>query len=1051
MMPGPGGPDWAGMSSPSGLGGRSLTGRSDQAWGLRVGVRNSWGTVIGDRPRVEQHFHGSIEPVVWPVRVGRPPLPADAFLDRPWLMDSVTRGLSARGFAVGTGATSVLTGDGGTGKTQLAVATWIACTRAESADPVDLAVWVTATSRSSILTGFAAAARRLRLSPDDNDPERNVATFLDWLEGTHRRWLIVLDDVTDPTDLSGLWPTGPAGSILLTTRSRDAALTGRKRHRVDVEVFTASECLTYLSAKLAPEARAVGILDEVVELGDDLGRLPLALAQAAAVISNDALTCGQYRALLADRARTLAELLPTDAGDEHLWATSAVWALAIDRADALAPIGAAGRLAVVVSLLDPNGIPEAILTSIPICALLSTSASDPLITAHVGPAEARRVLRNLHRFSLIVHDPTAVSRSVRMHALAQRAIRENADARTVAAAAEAAADALTQIWLEGESDSSLSQALCACTSALAISAEDHLWSPSPHPVFLKAGESLRKLGLIMESRAHWEIMVSTATRVLGPDHASTLTARVGLAQWRAETGDPAHSVTDFQYLLKDLRRVLGFDHPETLRARIKLACARGNAGDPVAAVAELEGIFVDLLSVGGPDQSLTLEVREHLARFRGITGDLAAAISTYEDLLVDVVRIFGPDHSQTLDLRDYLAQWKQASGDSTGAIAALEGLLVDRLRIMGADHPATLDTRYDLAFGRGLGGDLTGALRDLENVLADMLRILGPEHSETFNTIGIRFDIARWKLRTGDFTGATGILQELLDYYVRVFGPDHPRAYGVRSSLAHVKGESGNAAAAVEAFVELLADVSRAPEVDPRDVLAARANLAHWQGEAGDPAGALATFQDLLSSDQEALGTGTTYELAIASLRGELAHWRGEAGDPSGAASSLEDLVAEIRRIEGPWPPNLNDVNTLGAQCELARWRGTSGHITEAILILQDVLKVVRARIGSDHPLSLLVRREFGHWQGAAGQASLARTAFEELLADSDRVLGPDHPDTLRSRFELAHTRGVTGDPLGATMDFKILRRDAERVFSANHPVLVRIHSELDRWQLLGQ
>lgn len=38
------------------------------------------------------------------------------------------------------------------------------------------------------------------------------------------RWLIVLDDVTDPADLNGLWPpASPHGRILVTTRRRDAA------------------------------------------------------------------------------------------------------------------------------------------------------------------------------------------------------------------------------------------------------------------------------------------------------------------------------------------------------------------------------------------------------------------------------------------------------------------------------------------------------------------------------------------------------------------------------------------------------------------------------------------------------------------------------------------------------------------------------------------------------------------------------------------------------------------------------------------------------------
>src|SRR5262249_25066419 len=64
----------------------------------------------------------------------------------------------------------------------------------------------------------------------------------------------------------------------------------------------------------------------------------------------------------------------------------------------------------------------------------------------VASAAARRALRNLYRLSLISHDPDDKYRSIRMHALAQRATTDALDQTTTKDAIHAAADALLDTW-----------------------------------------------------------------------------------------------------------------------------------------------------------------------------------------------------------------------------------------------------------------------------------------------------------------------------------------------------------------------------------------------------------------------------------------------------------------------------------------------------------------------------------------------------------------------------------------------------------------------------
>ena len=94
---------------------------------------------------------------------------------------------------------------------------------------VDLLAWVTATSRASILSGYAQAAAELGLD-HGRDAEVVAARFLAWLDGTARPWLVVLDDLRDAADLDGLWPAGPAGRVLITAADA-AAVPGERQVR----------------------------------------------------------------------------------------------------------------------------------------------------------------------------------------------------------------------------------------------------------------------------------------------------------------------------------------------------------------------------------------------------------------------------------------------------------------------------------------------------------------------------------------------------------------------------------------------------------------------------------------------------------------------------------------------------------------------------------------------------------------------------------------------------------------------------------------------------
>lgn len=501
----------------------------------------------------------------WPHQVGVLPPRAQSFQHRAEA-DQLRAVVDNEGTAV---LTQVLTGTGGVGKTQLAAD--YARTAWDNGE-VDVLVWISASSRSAITAGYAQAGVEI-LAADASAPERAAGAFLAWLEPkTDQKpcqWLVVLDDVADPAEMRGWWPpTSPYGRTLVTTRRREAALTGAGRHRVTVGLFTPQEAVAYFTAVLAAHDRHEPT-DQINSLAADLGYLPLALAQAAAHIIDADLTCASYRELLADRIRKLADLLPEPGAlpDDQTATVAATWSLSIECADQLRPAGLARPMLQLTAFLNPNGIPATVLTSQPVRAHLSehrppagTASNQP---AQVSAEDAVLALRALHRLSLIDHTPDIPHQPVRVHQLVQRATRDTLTPDQHDRLARTSADALTAAWPDIERDTTLAQTLRANAFSLARTAKDALYQPASHKVLFRTGKSLGESGQAATARDHFHHVAITTRYHLGPNHSDTLAARHDLAYWRGEAGDAAGAVAAFAGLLADRTRVLGPDHVRT--------------------------------------------------------------------------------------------------------------------------------------------------------------------------------------------------------------------------------------------------------------------------------------------------------------------------------------------------------------------------------------------------------------------------------------------------------------------------------------------------------
>jgi tetratricopeptide (TPR) repeat protein len=205
----------------------------------------------------------------------------DEFMGR--LRESLTRAPGGRMAVVS------LFGLGGVGKTRVAVE----YARAH-ADKYSALLFAVAETPEALRRNLAALAGTLAPQLDTTDDEVRRATVLDWLNA-NPGWFLVLDNIDSKPALAEVEKLlgGLAGGHVVVT-SRLANFSGNFQP-LELDVLTIEDAAAFLLARTKGRRRAATD-DEAKarEVAKELGRLALALEQAAALIGKRRLTFGQY-------------------------------------------------------------------------------------------------------------------------------------------------------------------------------------------------------------------------------------------------------------------------------------------------------------------------------------------------------------------------------------------------------------------------------------------------------------------------------------------------------------------------------------------------------------------------------------------------------------------------------------------------------------------------------------------------------------------------------------------------------------------------------------
>jgi tetratricopeptide (TPR) repeat protein len=663
----------------------------------------------GDRDRHPLTGHAGDQPGM--LVVGDVPQQPAAFQPRPELAAALEPGSSR------VSVVFAVTGVRGAGKTQVAAA----YARRRIGERWRLVAWVDASDEASVLSALAQVAVAAGIGQAGQDARELAAGVRHWLEADGRQRLVVFDNAGDLDVLRPFLPAGGAAQVVITSSRRPAAGLFRP---VAVDVFTDGEAVAFL-------AQRTGLGDDAGArvLAGELGRLPLGLAQAAALIARENLSYGTYLARL--RALPIEGYLRRAEGDAYRYRLGEAIVLSLRAAEARDPSGRCAALMGLISVLAETGVPRRVLH---LAAGAGAAGGGQPGDAEVDAAAGELADASLLGFTL---DDSVVAHRLVMRVTRERLAAEGRLPAILAGAVQVLA-ALARETAEAWRDPRGVRELAGQVSAIVTHFNGNLGTCAgemPADLLRLRGQSVYLLSQLGDSTGlavlAAEPVVADSERLLGADHPSTLASRNNLAAAYQDAGRTAEAIQLHERTLSDCERLLGADHPDTLASRNNLAEAYRGAGRTAEAIPLHERTLSDSERLLGADHPDTLASRNNLAEAYRDAGRTAEAIPLHERTLSDRERLLGADHPSTLTSRNNLAEAYQDAGRTAEAIPLHERTLSDSERLLGADHPSTLASRNNLALAYRDAGRTAEAIPLYKRTLSDRERLLGADHPST--------------------------------------------------------------------------------------------------------------------------------------------------------------------------------------------------------------------------------------------------------------------------------------------------------------------------------
>lgn len=698
------------------------------------------------------HLPGSAESTSPPAPRGvgtyQPPRPTAAFTGRTDELRRIRRRFERRSR---TNAIA-LCGPGGVGKTQLAleyVRLFV--------DDHDIAWWINAEQTSLLPEQLAVLGQELGLVPCGADAGVAVRALFAHLR-KRPRWLIVFDDASNSRQVVDWMPSG-SGHVLITSRSRSWTDVA---HTISIDTLRRAESVAMLR-----KFTSGSISDpEMNDLAEQLGDLPLALAQAGGVMAETGMPPAEYQQALTS---TAGAVLSTGTPTGYPRSLAATVRLAFGQLAAADPPVA--RLVQLCAALGPEPIPLNIFT------VGADRLAEPLGDLAANAFELRRHVGRAASYGLIHVNADSIT----MHRLTQRVIRDDM-VITQSEAVKATAEALLVRAQPPDSadPTSWPQWSQLLPHILALNPSDTDNDAMRH-LACAAVWYLHARGDARTALPLAESLFNRWTERLGKIDPLTLTAGSNVA-WiyrvLSRYDDARRLNENILALRKDL---LGADHPDTLRSASNLAADLRRSGHAARARDLDEDTLQRRHRLLGDTHVDTLRSASNLGIDLRVLGLLVQARELDHQTYQRCRQALGEDNPDTLNAANNLAFDLRELGLVEQARQLDTEILARRQALLGEDHHETLRSASNLATDLWLLGQAEEARQLQEAAFERCRRLLGDNHHDTLR---FAINLAAVLHAVDEHDQAHTLNSETLARCQAVLGHDHPDTQRVRAAIA---------------------------------------------------------------------------------------------------------------------------------------------------------------------------------------------------------------------------------------------------------------------------
>lgn len=548
-------------------------------------------------------------------------------------------------------------------------------------------------------------------------------------------------------------PDAPGHVLITSHNSKWDGMAGSFCLRV-LERSEAAEFLRRRTGRPADAAAAT--------LAQALGDLPLALEQAAALIEQTGISCGEY---LARFESHWAELLESGrrSGD-YPDVVAMSWELACREVELANSNGAA--LLKVLSYLAPAPIPWSLLRKA-VAAL-----PVPLSSTFTSPRGLDDTVAMLDRFALLAANEDAIFVHHSVASLSRDRLPEEQRHNWCEVALE-----MMQRTFRFDPDAISSWGECGETLPHALAAAGHAEAAGRAPamgagLLNSIGEYLLNVGQYDQAR-------------------SVLRRALALSDKAYDSNDPRRSA-----VANNLGRVLK------------------RLGEHEQARAQFETALVLDQSAYGVSHPHVAEVVNNYGTVLHSTGDVQTALKQFEWALEICREHFGSEHPKVATVINNIGYALASLGDLDGAIDHFTRALGIAEAACGADHPLVATIRTNLGTSLRLKGEPQAALGHLESAAAISESVLGGAHPELARALS---HLAALHQQQGDLQKAREHFQRALEIDEQALGPTNTLVVAPLNNLGHclkMLGDVDGSAACYQRAADILRQ-SRQPEPEP--------------------------------------------------------------------------------------------------------------------------------------------------------------------------------------------------------------------------------------------